>query len=97
MRSTRGDGRPWCTLSRHVVRASHHLGRAAGLGQGALGRPVPELWVTKDQVPNALSMRSSSRRVVCTTSGVALLSCDRLEATPAHELGHVWAQDAGHR
>ena len=59
-----------------------------------LGRPVPELWVTKDQVPNALSMRSSSRRVVCTTSGVALLSRDRLEAMPAHELGHVWAQDA---
>ena len=65
-----------------------------GLGQGALGRPVPELWVTKDQVPNALSMRSSSRRVVCTTSGVALLSRDQLEAMLAHELGHVWARDA---
>ena len=59
-----------------------------------LGRPVPELWVTKDQVPNALSMRSSSRRVVCTTSGVASLSRDQLEAMLAHELGHVWARDA---
>jgi len=54
-----------------------------------LGRPVPELWVTKDEVPNALSMRSSRRRVVCTTSGVASLSRDQLEAMLAHELGHV--------
>lgn len=59
-----------------------------------LGRPVPELWVTDDEVPNALSMRSSMRRVVCTTSGVASLSRDQLEAMLAHELGHVWALDA---
>lgn len=59
-----------------------------------LGRPVPELWVTKDDVPNTLSMRSSKRRVVCTTSGVASLSRDELEAMLAHELGHVWALDA---
>jgi len=59
-----------------------------------LGRPVPELWVTKDEIPNALSMRSSTRRVVCTTSGVTLLSRDQLEAMLAHELGHVWALDA---
>ena len=39
-------------------------------------------------------MRSSSRRVVCTTSGVASVSRDRLEAMLAHELGHVWARDA---
>lgn len=59
-----------------------------------LGRPIPELWITKDQVPNALSMRSSNRRVVCTTTGVASLSRDELEAMLAHELGHVWAVDA---
>ncbi len=59
-----------------------------------LGHPVPELWITKDQVPNALSMRSSKRRVVCTTTGVSSLSRDELEAMLAHELGHVWALDA---
>ena len=59
-----------------------------------LGRPIPELWVTNDEIPNALSMRSSKRRVVCTTSGVASLSRDELEAMLAHELGHVWALDA---
>ena len=59
-----------------------------------LGRPIPELWVTKDETPNALSMRSSKRRVVCTTSGVASLSRDELEAMLAHELGHLWALDA---
>ena len=59
-----------------------------------LGRPIPELWVTKDEIPNALSMRSSKRRVVCTTSGVSSLSRDELEAMLAHELGHVWALDA---
>lgn len=59
-----------------------------------LGRPIPELWVTNDEIPNALSMRSSKRRVVCTTSGVTSLSRDELEAMLAHELGHVWALDA---
>jgi Zn-dependent protease with chaperone function len=59
-----------------------------------LGRPLPELWVTKDDVPNALSMRSSKRRVVCTTSGVASLPRDELEAMLAHEMGHLWALDA---
>jgi Zn-dependent protease with chaperone function len=59
-----------------------------------LGRPIPELWVTKDEIPNALSMRSSKRRVVCTTTGVASLPRDELEAMLAHELGHVWALDA---
>ena len=59
-----------------------------------LGRPIPELWVTKDVIPNALSMRSSKRRIVCTTTGVASLPRDELEAMLAHELGHVWALDA---
>ena len=59
-----------------------------------LGRPVPELWVTRDETPNALSIRSSKRRIVCTTTGVEMLSRDELEAMLAHELGHVWALDA---
>ncbi len=59
-----------------------------------LGRPVPELWVTSDETPNALSMRSTKRRVVCTTTGVGSLSRDELEAMLAHEMGHLWAHDA---
>jgi len=59
-----------------------------------LGRPVPELWVTVDETPNALSMRSTKRRVVCTTTGVGSLSRDELEAMLAHEMGHLWASDA---
>ena len=59
-----------------------------------LGCPVPELWVTSDETPNVLSMRSTKRRVVCTTTGVASLSRDELEAMLAHEMGHLWASDA---
>ena len=59
-----------------------------------LGRPVPELWVTSDVTPNALSIRSTKRRIVCTTSGVGSLSRDELEAMLAHEMGHLWARDA---
>jgi len=59
-----------------------------------LGRPVPELWVTDDPTPNALSMRSSTRRAICVTSGVASLTRDELEAMLAHEMGHLWALDA---
>ena len=39
-------------------------------------------------------MRSTKRRVVCTTSGVGSLSRDELEAMLAHEMGHLWASDA---
>lgn len=59
-----------------------------------LGRPMPELWVTRDATPNALSIRSSKRRIVCTTTGVEVLSRDQLEAMLAHEIGHLWAVDA---
>lgn len=59
-----------------------------------LGRPAPELWVTDDPTPNALSMRSSRRRAICVTSGVASLPRDELEAMLAHEMGHLWALDA---
>jgi len=59
-----------------------------------LGRPVPELWVTSDETPNALSMRSTKRRVVCITAGVGSLSRGELEAMLAHEMGHLWAHDS---
>jgi heat shock protein HtpX len=59
-----------------------------------LGRPVPELYVTEDPTPNALSLRSSRRRVLCVTSATSDLPRDECEALVAHELGHLWARDA---
>jgi Zn-dependent protease with chaperone function len=39
-------------------------------------------------------MRSRRSRILVVTSGCALLTRDELEALCAHELGHLWANDA---
>ncbi len=59
-----------------------------------LGRPVPELWTTEDPAPNALSLRSRERRVLCITSAVLDLPRHEQEAIAAHELAHLWSRDA---
>jgi Zn-dependent protease with chaperone function len=59
-----------------------------------IGRPAPVLYVTQDPAPNALSLRSRRSRVLVVTSGCAALTRDELEALCAHELGHLWANDA---
>jgi len=85
-------GRPSTTRAEvNQQRRTLHLLEELSIG---LGRPVPELWVTIDETPNALSMRSTKRRMVCTTTGVESLSRDELEAMLAHEMGHLWALDA---
>lgn len=59
-----------------------------------LGQLPCEIWVTDDPTPNALSLRSRNRRVICVTTGVYQLSRPDQEALLAHELAHVWADDA---
>lgn len=59
-----------------------------------LGQLPCEIWVTDDATPNALSLRSRDRRVVCVTTAVFELTRAEQEAMLAHELAHVWADDA---
>ena len=59
-----------------------------------IGKPPPTLYVTDDPAPNALSLRSRRSRILVVTSGCAVLTRDELEALCAHELGHLWADDA---
>ena len=59
-----------------------------------IGRPMPDLCVVDDPAPNALSLRGRRRRVLVVTRGCADLGRDELEAVCAHELGHLWADDA---
>jgi len=59
-----------------------------------IGRPMPVLYVTDDEVPNALSLKSGGKRTLIVTGGCSSLTRDELEALCAHELGHLWARDA---
>jgi Zn-dependent protease with chaperone function len=59
-----------------------------------IGRSPPRLYVTDDPAPNALSLRSRRSRILVVTSGCSVLTRDELEALCAHELGHLWANDA---
>ncbi len=59
-----------------------------------LGRQAPVLYVTDDPAPNTLSLRSRRARSLVVTTGCATLTRDELEALCAHELGHLWANDA---
>ena len=59
-----------------------------------IGKPAPQLYVTDDPAPNALSLRARRSRILVVTSGCDVLTRDELEALCAHELGHLWADDA---
>lgn len=59
-----------------------------------VGKPMPDLYLTDDPVPNVMSLRSVRRRALVLTTGCASLPCDEVEAMCAHEIGHLWAQDA---
>jgi len=59
-----------------------------------IGRMPPELFITDDPTPNALSLRAGKGRALCVTSGCMTIPRDEVEAMCAHELGHLWARDA---
>jgi Zn-dependent protease with chaperone function len=59
-----------------------------------IGKPMPDIYITDDAVPNTLSLRSNRRRILVVTTGCASVTRDEFEAMAAHELGHLWAQDA---
>lgn len=73
------------------TRTLHNVVEALSIG---IGRQPPDLYVTDDTAPNALSLRSRRGRAIVVTTGCAGLSRDELEALCAHELGHLWADDA---
>lgn len=59
-----------------------------------LGRPAPDVWVAPEDVPNALSVRTSRERILVVTAGCSTLPRHEIEALCAHEMGHLWADDA---
>lgn len=59
-----------------------------------IGRSMPDLHVAEELAPNALSVRGRGRRDLVVTTGCSELARDQLEAMCAHELGHLWADDA---
>lgn len=75
------------------VRHRQFLNIAEELAIG-IGRRAPAVWVVPEEVPNALSVRTSADRVLVLTEGCAELPRDEIEAICAHEFGHLWADDA---
>ena len=69
----------------------HNVVEALSIG---IGRTMPVMCITDDPVPNALSLRSNRSRILVVTTGCVSLTRDEFEAMCAHELGHLWAQDA---
>lgn len=69
----------------------HNVVAELSLGLGV--RP-PELYVTGDDAPNALSAHGLRRRLIVHTSGAATLPRAEIEALLAHEMGHLHAVDA---
>src|SRR5215467_3060747 len=60
-----------------------------------MGIPMPKLWVTPDQSPNAFATgRNPTHASVAVTSGILeVMNDDELAAVLAHELGHVKNRD----
>ena len=75
------------------VRHRRFINIAEGLAIG-MGRPAPVVWVVPEDVPNALSVRTSRERILIVTEGCDKLPRDEIEAICAHEMGHLWADDA---
>jgi Zn-dependent protease with chaperone function len=59
-----------------------------------IGRTPPTVYVTDDDVPNSLSVRTSKDRALVLTTGCLKLPRHEIEALCAHEIGHLWADDA---
>lgn len=75
------------------VRHRQFINIAEGLAIG-MGRQAPSVWVVPEDVPNALSVRTSNDRILIVTEGCNKLPRDEIEAICAHEVGHLWADDA---
>jgi heat shock protein HtpX len=60
-----------------------------------MGLPMPKLWVTPEQAPNAFATgRNPAHASVAVTAGLLALMEDReIEGVIAHELGHVKNRD----
>jgi heat shock protein HtpX len=60
-----------------------------------MGLPMPKLWVTPEQTPNAFATgRNPSHSSVAVTYGLLQMMSDReLEGVVAHELGHILNRD----
>jgi Zn-dependent protease with chaperone function len=52
------------------------------------------VYVSDDDVPNSLSVRTSNDRALVLTTGCLKLPRHEIEALCAHEIGHLWADDA---
>jgi Zn-dependent protease with chaperone function len=59
-----------------------------------IGRTPPTVYVSDDEVPNSLSVRTSNARALVLTTGCLQLPRHEIEALCAHEIGHLWADDA---
>jgi Zn-dependent protease with chaperone function len=59
-----------------------------------IGRTPPKVYVSDDIVPNSLSVRTARGRALVVTTGCLALPRDEVEALCAHEIGHLWADDA---
>ena len=75
------------------VRHRQFINIAEGLAIG-MGRQPPSVWVVPEDVPNALSVRTSRERILVLTEGCNTLPRAEIEAVCAHEVGHLWADDA---
>ncbi|MBM3796707.1 MAG: protease HtpX [Acidobacteria bacterium] len=60
-----------------------------------MGLPMPRLWVTPEQTPNAFATgRNPAHSSVAVTYGLLQMMNDReLEGVIAHELGHIYNRD----
>lgn len=69
----------------------HNVAEELSIG---LGATPPELFVTPESAPNALSAHGFRRKLIVATTGATMLPRAELEALLAHEMGHLHAVDA---